>query len=221
MSWTPTYWRLQPGQSWRDFGITRVMTPSPVIQTFVRWSMGLEATLFNKYVNPDLYHWEPEHKQLEVAYLTRKDRSGAWLQGILQRRGAPLDAVAWQPLHNLAEADYAQHLRRAKVYLVTHLQEGMNISVLEAMACGCLVVGYSGIGGDVYMQGSGQDRNCVLVENGNLPALGRALEEVLTRLIDDPDAYAAEIENGVATARRYQDLAAEEQSLRAVFDPLL
>ena len=219
-SWSPAYWGLQPGQSWRDFGITRVMTASPVIQAYVRWSMGLEATLFNEYVDPELYHREPEHKQLEVAYLTRKDRSGAWLQGVLQRRGAPFDAVAWQPLQNLAETIYAQHLHRAKVYLVSHIQEGMNVSVLEAMACGCLVVGYSGIGG-FYMQGNGQDRNCVLVENGNLPALGRALETVLARLAHDPDAYAAEIENGVATARQYQDQAAEEQSLRALFDPLL
>jgi hypothetical protein len=221
LSWSPAYWGLSPGQSWRDFGITRVMTVSPVIQAYVRWSMGLEALLCREYVDPHLYYWEPDGKRLEVAYLTRKDRSGAWLQGVLQRRADPLDQVAWRPLQNLAEAVYAQHLRTARVYLVSHLQEGMNTSVLEAMACGCLVVGYSGIGGGVYMQGSGDSRNCVLVENGNLPALGRALEETITRLAHNPSAYAVEIANGIATARPYQDQAAEGESLAAVFAPLL
>lgn len=221
LSWSPVYWGLQPGQSWRDFGISRVMTVSPVIQDYVRWSMGLEATLYQEYVDPNLYHWEPDRKRLEVAYLTRKNRSGAWLQGVLQRRGAPLDQAAWRPLQNLAEAIYAQHLRTARIYLISHLQEGMNVSVLEAMACGCLVVGYSGIGGGVYMQGNGENRNCVLVENGNLPALGRALEEAITRLAHDPSDYTTEIANGVATARHYQDPRVEEESLAAVFEPIL
>lgn len=97
----------------------------------------------------------------------------------------------------------------------------MNTSVLEAMACGCLVVGYSGVGGAVYMKPEGPSQNCILVENGNVPALGRRLESVLRDLADRPDAYARLTKNGLETAGAYSDPKDEAESLGAVFSPLV
>ena len=125
------------------------------------------------------------------------------------------------PLRELSEDEYARHLRETAVYITTNMQEGMNTSVLEAMACGCLVVGYSGIGGGVYMKGDGLSQNCILVENGNVPALGEQLENVLRQLSADPAAYGRVIENGLQTARAYQNPDDEANSLRAVYAPLV
>ena len=155
LSWSPTYWNLPAGQTWASFGIRRVMTKSPVIQEYVRWCMGLEATLISEYVTPERYYYEQATKRPKICYLTRKDRSAAWLQQVLQAKGAPFTGFEWMPLRELSEDEYARHLREATVYVTTNMQEGMNSSVLEAMACGCLVVGFSGIGGGAFMRPEG------------------------------------------------------------------
>ena len=221
LSWSPTYWNLPLGQTWRQFGITRVITKSPLIQQYLRWSMEIDATLISEYVDRERYRFPEEPKHPKICYLTRKDRSAAWLHGVLCAKGRPFDSFEWTPLRGLSEDEYARNLREATVYVTTNLQEGMNTSVLEAMACGCLVVGYSGIGGSVYMQNDGPLQNCVLVENGNLPLLGQQMESVLRQLDDNPEAYGWVIQNGLQTARAYQNPAAESECLRAVFAPLV
>ncbi|MCZ0940595.1 MAG: glycosyltransferase [Caldilineaceae bacterium] len=221
LSWSPTYWNLPAGQTWASFGIRRVMTKSPVIQEYLRWCMGLEATLISEFVTPERYYYKQATKRPKICYLTRKDRSAAWLQQVLQAKGAPFTSFEWMPLRELSEDEYARHLREATVYVTTNMQEGMNSSVLEAMACGCLVVGFSGIGGGAFMRPEGSGQNCILVENGNVPALGRKLEAVLRELAAQPGMYSGITENGLETARTYQNPKDEADSLRAVFSPIV
>ncbi len=221
LSWSPTYWNLPAGQMWPSFGIHRVITKSPLIQGYLSWSMGIEATLIHEYVTPERYHLAVEAKRPKVCYLTRKDRSAAWLQQVLQAKGDPFDRFEWMPLRELSEDEYARNLREATVYVTTNMQEGMNSSVLEAMACGCLVVGFSGVGGRVFMKSDGPEQNCVLVENGNVPALGRELETVLRELAARPDAFARITGKGLETAQNYQNADDEAESLRSVFSPLV
>ncbi len=221
LSWSPTYWNLPARQMWPSFGIHRVITKSPLIQDYLRWSMGIEATLINEYVTPERYYLAQEEKRPKVCYLTRKERSAAWLHQVLCDKGEPFTRFEWMSLRELSEDEYARHLREATVYVTTNMQEGMNTSVLEAMACGCLVVGYSGVGGRVYMKPEGPAQNCILVENGNVPALGMRLETVLRELAAQPESFSRLTENGLETARAYQDAKGEADSLRTVFSPLV
>ena len=220
LSWSPTYWNLPQGQTWSSFGIHRVITKSPLIQHYLRWSMGIKATLINEYVTPERYYDAAEAKRPKICYLTRKERSATWLHQVLHAKGEPFTGFQWMPLRELSEDEYARHLREATVYVTTNMQEGMNTSVLEAMACGCLVVGYSGVGGGVYMEPEGPSQNCILVENGNVPALGLKLESVLRDLAAEPEAHSQVTRNGLATARAYQNPADEAESLQSVFAPL-
>ena len=218
LSWAPAYARLRPGERWQDSGIRRVMTKSPLIKRYLEWSMGIDVALIAEFVDPARYWYDPAAKAPQVAYLTRKDNSGALLQGILTRKHDRLAKLSWQPLREMSEEVYAQHLRQASHFLTTTTQEGMHVSVLEAMACGCLVVGYAAVGGHDYMVGEGEGQNCLLVENGNLPLLGETLERVL---LDDPQRYAQVVANAVRTAQPYQAAEAELQSLQRFFAPLI
>ncbi|MEZ4662538.1 MAG: glycosyltransferase [Caldilineaceae bacterium] len=220
LSWAPAYSRLQPGETWRDVGVAHVLAKSPLVGDWLRWSMDADVTLIPEFVDPARYFYDAAQKRPQISYMTRKDSSGELLRGILTRRGAPFDAFTWQPLRELAEDEYAAHLRQSALFLPTTTQEAMHVSVLDAMACGCLVVGYSGIGGADYMIGEGAAQNCILVENGNLPALGRRLAEVLEAHRADAQQFADIIRNGGETARQFQDAQAETEALRAFFSRL-
>ena len=220
LSWAPAYNRLRPGERWQDYGISQVMTKSPVIKRYLEWSMGINVALITEWVDDSRYYAAPTEKKLKITYTTRKDNAGEWLQGVLLRKHPKLAEYEWLPLRNLDEATYAQHLRESAVYLTTTLQEGMHVSVLEAMACGCLVVGFTGIGGNTYMVGQGETQNCILVENGNLPLLGETLEQLLLKFQTDRGSYASVIQQALITAAPYQLRAAEAQSLRAFFEKL-
>jgi len=217
LSWAPAYNRLQPGERWQDLGVNHVITPSPLIQRYLAWSMDVTVTLIPEVVEATRYFYQPTLKQPQISYTTRKDPSGEWLRGLLTRKTPALTAYTWTALRNLSEDEYAQHLRTSQLYLATTMQEGTHISVLEAMACSCLVVGYSGIGGKDYLVGDGAAQNAILVENGNLPQLSQILEQTLLALRSEPTRYATVVANAVATARAYQNPGAEATSLQAFF----
>jgi len=88
------------------------------------------------------------------------------------------------------------------------------------MAAGCIVIGFSGVGGNDYMVGEGKKQNCILIENGNYPELGKKIEELLITLKENPNAYERVKRNGIETARRFQDVKAEAQSLNEFYSGL-
>jgi hypothetical protein len=216
LSWALAYSRLQPGERWADLGVAQIITRSPTIQRHLAWSMETDATLIPPFIDPARYAPPNRAKLDQIAYTTRKDRTGEWLQATLTQRDTAV-GHSWLALRNMNEATYAHHLQQSALYLPTTLQEGLHASVLEAMACGCLVVGFSGVGGGDFMVGAGPKQNCVLVENGNLAALGLALEETLAARAADPQVHGAIIEQARATVAPFQDPAPEREALCAFF----
>jgi hypothetical protein len=56
----------------------------------------------------------------------------------------------WDLIEGRTEAQTAAALSRASVFLSLARLEGMSMTILEAMACGCLVAGFTGIGPREY-----------------------------------------------------------------------
>lgn len=216
LSWLPSYTNLRPGERWRDLGVDGVLVQSRTVARAVAWSEGRPAHYIPPFVDPTLYHFGSTAPRRTIAYLTRKDRAGAWLHGLLASAAARA-GLTWTALRNVPEAEYAAALRGAALYVPTTVQEGLHVSVLEAMACGALVVGFAGVGGNDYLVGQGDGRNCVLVENGDLVGLGQALEEVLATLATDAAAFDAITANAKAAVAPFQDPAPQRDALLALF----
>lgn len=60
------------------------------------------------------------------------------------------DDWTWDVIEGRTEAETAAALGRASVFLSLARLEGMSMTILEAMACGCLVAGFTGIGPREY-----------------------------------------------------------------------
>ncbi len=220
LNWAYVYGNLPKGENWADYGITRVITPSPFIKDFIEWSMGLDVTLVGNYIDTTRYHYDPLVKRDQISYLARKDLSGEILNAIFMKKSSVAGSYRWVYLKDMNEDAYSRHIVESKIFLATSPQEGMPTSILEAMAAGCLAVGFSGMGGNDYMIGEGEKQNCFLVENGNYPALGKMLERITDELQKDSHRYDPVIINGIETAGRFRDFDKEGESLKQFFGSL-
>ena len=215
------YRSLPAGEDWNDYGITQIITPSPVIKEFVEWSMGISVTLIDEYIDTERYCYQAEKKIKQIVYMPRKSPTGDLLHNILRKKGGLTNSYRWSRLLDLNEDDYASQLIQSTIYLSITSQEGANISVLEAMSAGCLVIGFAGVGGKAFMVGHGPEQNCILVENEDILALGRAVESAVLELENDPHHFANLLQNGILTAGQYFDMDKEARCLKSYFEELL
>lgn len=93
---------------------------------------------------------------VRVAWMPRKNRALAEqvrqvAEAALERLERPV-RVEWVPLQNLSQAELAMELARCSVFLCTAFPEGFGLPPAEAMATGCVPVGFTGFGGWEYMR---------------------------------------------------------------------
>lgn len=57
----------------------------------------------------------------------------------------------WQPIDNCTEDEVANILQKSAIFLSLNYNEGFGLPPVEAMACGCYVIGYAGNAGNEYL----------------------------------------------------------------------
>ena len=217
LNWAYIHTNLPKGENWKDYHIKRAITPSPFIKDFVEWSMGLDVTLIDNFVDHQRYYYDLVQKKMKISYMARKDLSGEILHSIFLKKESVLQNYEWVHLKDLDEEKYSRHILESKIFLATSPQEGMPTSVLEAMASGCIVIGFSGVGGNDYMIDKGESQNCFMVENGNFPLLGKKLEKIIHKLGKNENRFDSIINNAVKTAQQFKDYEKEGESLKRYF----
>jgi glycosyltransferase involved in cell wall biosynthesis len=168
-------------------------------------------------IDPLLYHPPRGPKQRRIAYMPRKrPDDAASVLALLKRRGA-LDGWDVVAIEGRSEVETAGLLRTAKLFLSFSSREGFGLPPLEALACGCLVVGYHGFGGREYFH----PPFAIAVEDGDIAGFAQSVEATIHKMNNDVqsmDAIMAAAANFVSGA---YPLETEKQDLLGVFDPLL
>ncbi len=111
----------------------------------------------NLFFPPELEHQEVAIKNpIRIAWMPRKNKVFSDLiQHALNDRLARLNphiTVQWVRIQHLAHDRVGDELRKCHIFLATGFPEGCPLPPLEAMACGCPVVGFAGLGGWDYMR---------------------------------------------------------------------
>lgn len=177
LSWSFIYRDLPAGTDWRDFGIADVIAGSAYIKEFIRSTMGLDSVVIPPGI--DLQLFRPAPKSCHIAYMPRKNpavfRMIAGGFASMQRgRGLP----SFLPIDQVSHTEVAAKLGEAAIFLATGFPEGIARPPLEAMACGCIVVGFAGIGSREYMK---HGVNCHLAEDYDVLAAADGLCRALTQ----------------------------------------
>ena len=133
-------------------------------------------------VDPRLFY-PTGTKKRQIAFMPRRNGKDA-LQVInmLKFRGT-LDGFDLAVIYKLPEGESARVLRESIIFLSLGKAEGSPLPPAEAMACGCLVIGYDGRGGREFIT----PEYAFPVEAGDIVSFASTLESVIRQLRGDPE----------------------------------
>ena len=101
-------------------------------------------TLLNG-IDSSLFH-PPTVKTRSIVYLERKHCYDAKIVCQLARLRPLFDRYTFLSIGNMSHRQVAESLQSALVFLSCGHPEGFGLPLAEAIACGCIIVGYHGLG---------------------------------------------------------------------------
>lgn len=190
---------LRGAASWAELGVDYALYCSRTVAEAVgRCFTFRDSAVVRCAIDRTLFR--PGGKRPSVIFMPRKRGDEVeLLRQIFERQWPQYASLPWLRLNGLGEQLVAQHLEGAGVFLSLGKREGLGLPPLEAMACGCLVAGYTGLGGREYATAD----NGFWVEEDDTFAAADALGHALHTLLTDPRRSAAMRQAGYATADRY------------------
>ncbi|MBA3957772.1 MAG: glycosyltransferase family 4 protein [Parachlamydiaceae bacterium] len=108
--------------------------------------------LYHVHITIDfsLFQYSKEKKK-QIAYMPRKHKNqNTQLVNILKERNN-LSGWTFVPIDNVSEQEVARILQDSALFLSFSEEEGFGLPPFEAMACGCIVIGYHGQGGKEFL----------------------------------------------------------------------
>ncbi len=128
-----------------------------------------------------------DRKKKQICFMPRKHAEDALqVLGILSLRGALRDfeVVA---IEGKTEVEVAEIMQESMFFLSFGYPEGCPLPPAEAMACGCVVVGYDGFGGREYFD----EAFCYPVRVGDITGFAGIVESLISQYSIDPSALMA------------------------------
>lgn len=160
-----------------------VMASSEYIADYLSFAFPkLKVSRVHCSLNPEIFGHQSEKKK-QICYMPRRNADDAkQVINILGFRGALGDFKVVQ-IEGRNEREVAKILKESLIFLSFGHPEGFSLPPAEAMACGCIVIGYHGFGAKEFMKPD----TSFPIEAGDIPAYVRAVERVITDLNKDPD----------------------------------
>ena len=135
---------------------------------------------------PERFPFRAE-KEKVIAFMPRKRKDEAQvIAASLEARGK-LQGYRLDPIDGMSQAEVADRMARARFFISLQRLEGLGLPAAEAMASGCVVVGYTGLGADEYFDTT----TGIPIAEGDTAALVQAVEEVIAEYEDSPERLEA------------------------------
>lgn len=158
-----------------------------------------EVEIVPCFVDDRLFRPGPARRD-QVAYVPRKrPLEPQAIRAFLEKGRPEHAALPWVKLENVAETEVAAALAGSSLFLSLARFESVGMTALEAMACGCVVAGFTGIGGWEYAT----EANGFWAREDDLVAAADALARAADLVAAGGAPLAAHCEVARATAKAW------------------
>ncbi len=206
-----------PGAPYRDVpAIEALLVVSRDSADYLRYAFPeLPVERVRNAIDSRIFHPAKIPPGRRVAIMPRHRAAGLCEQllHLLHARGC---LASWEivSIDGRSEYETAEALRSCAIFLSFSEREGFGMPPAEAMACGCYVIGFTGLGGREFFDPA----TSTPVEEGNVLAFAKAAERAL--LADDAELAVMRQRALTASARILEEYSLEHQraDLLAFFD---
>lgn len=217
--WHYSYDPVERETAYRAANVIGTIVVSEDSRQYLEYAFpGLRVLRVHNSVDPEVFAFEPlAGKKRQVCFMPRKHADEA-LQviNLLKFRGA-LDGFEVVPIDGKSERETAAVLRQSLAFLSFGYPEGCPLSPMEAMACGCITIGYDGMGGREYFT----EEFGFPVPAADVVQFARTAERVLAIWRDDSQPLADKATKAAAFITETYSPEREEGDVLRVWTELL
>ena len=198
--------------------LAMVLTVSEHSADVLRYALpGVPVRRLHLGLDPGLHHPPAEPAPRRIAYMPRRRATeAAQVLRLLELRGR-LDGWEIVPIDGCSQREAADRLRGSRIFLSFSEREGFGLPPCEALACGCLVVGFDGFAGREFFGHPFAES----VEDGDVVGFARAAERLMRRVEEAPVEMAEIGRTGARFVAEHYSPQTEREDLLEVFGPLL
>jgi glycosyltransferase involved in cell wall biosynthesis len=196
-----------PDKSYEDFGSSGLLACSQYIQEYMAGRSRLSCRVVTNGI--DLAAFSPAPQQripLRVLCFNRRNIQDARDAIQLLPPSVRQSATFVELENRYTQQQVIDFYRSADIFMAIGYPEGFALPPLEAMACGCAVVGFTGGGASEFML---DGETALIAADGDAQELARCLERVLT----DAELREKLRSAGTARAQRYSLQRMEQELL--------
>ena len=220
-SWTYLFNGLPENVRWHDLPVEFLAVSHPVA-CFMDQVMGKRPPVVRPYIDTELFYpskEKPSAPPVRVAFMPRKNSALIMqIRRIVQERQPDLfSRITWVRIEGESRKGVADILRSCHVFLASGFPEGFALPPLEAMACGCIPVGFTGLGGWDYMRQAGTgcvapplelrpvdwEGNGMYFADGDVLGAALGLEKIVGAIIGKDENILDIIQAGSMTGAAY------------------
>lgn len=190
-------------------------------EAYLRYAFpSLPLHRFRLSIDPNLFFYQAEKKRQICFSRIKNEADALQVINILKFRGVLKDYEI-VPFINRPQGEVAQIYRDSLFMLSFGYPEGFGLPPAEAMACGCVAIGYHGGGGREFFR----PEFSYPIEQGDIVGFARTVEEVLWTYEQDPGAILSQgrmaadyISTEYAQKREEEEVTAMWQAIIGNFD---
>jgi glycosyltransferase involved in cell wall biosynthesis len=181
------------GKNFLEMGYDYAITCSQHLSDMLQSKMGMLSYPITNGIDTEKFFPVPV-KRISGRILTLSRKHPEEIQKIIDL-ASHLD-FHFQVVDGLSEDELIEEYQQAEIFLATGYPEGLPLPQLEAMNCGCVVVGFTGGGGDEYML---QHETAFVADDGDC----QGVLEQLTLIQNEPVLKEKVREQGFNKAAMY------------------
>ena len=202
---TPQYWKPSSVLDvYHDQRIVHVLCVSRSDHDLLTQGFGLKPESVSCIRNGlEIDQCRPQGmKSHRMAVMPRKNERDVAVVRSLLRKQSWMNQWEWVEIAGQSHKEVMNQLQSCALFLSFGHPEGFGLPVAEAMACGCAVVGYSGLGGRELFQIGRRYGTVEEVAVGDWLGMVRAAERINRQLMTDPEDFSSRLLAASSEIRR-------------------